>query len=515
MKKYFNIANIILILSVIIGDIFYIINNDSLLIKSITSALFVLIGFINLIFVLKNKTLKKSFAILMVIGLTFAMLGDIVLELQFIIGAALFAIGHIFYFFAYCSLSRLRWKELIYGAIIFIPVTLFILLAPFFDFGSILMEIVCIVYAVIISNMVGKSIANYVKYKSILNLTLMIGSILFMFSDFMLLLNVFADVPRIVGILCLVSYYPAECLLGYALLTSNSTKVELWLKSNCTDLKDKRIVVTGATGGLGKEICLILAKLHANIIIACRNKNKADKLIEDIKEKYTDAKIDFVELDFTNLRTVKKCITELKKYNGIDVLINNAGIYNVPVETLDSGYNNIFQVNHLYTYYFTKELLRELEKKENSSCITLGSVAHNYSKLNQEDISFLNQHKPSKIYGNSKRFLMFSLFELFKDKKVKLAIVHPGVTLTNMTNHYPKAINWLVKLGIKLLFPSPNFAVLSVINGIYESTSYHEWIGPRHFNIWGSPKKSKLKTCSEEESQKIYKITEDIIKEIK
>ena len=151
MKKHYNIVNLILILCVIVGDIFYIINNDSLLIKSIKIALFFLIVLINLIFVLKNKTHKKSFAILMVVGLTFAMLGDIILELQFIVGAGLFAIGHIFYFLAYCFLSHLKLKDLLYGAIIFIPVTLFILLAPFFDFGSIFMEIVCIIYAIIIS----------------------------------------------------------------------------------------------------------------------------------------------------------------------------------------------------------------------------------------------------------------------------------------------------------------------------------------------------------------------------
>ena len=222
MKKTWNILNIILIFAVCVGDIFYMIYNDSLLIKSLTSAGFVILGIINLIFALKNNSYKKRFAIIMLIGLTVAMLGDIVLELHFILGAGLFAIGHVFYFIAYCNLIPFKWKDLIYGAIIFIPATLFIIFAPFFDFGGIIMELVCIIYAVIISCMVGKSISNYIQDKCLLHLIILIGSVLFMFSDFMLLLNVFADLPRVIGILCLASYYPAECILAYSLLLTKN-----------------------------------------------------------------------------------------------------------------------------------------------------------------------------------------------------------------------------------------------------------------------------------------------------
>lgn len=220
MKKTFNILNILLILAVCVGDILYMIDR-TLLTKSLTSAGFVLLGIINLIYHCKNHLNHRNFAITMVVGLTFAMLGDIILEIEFIIGAALFAIGHIFYFIAYCFLLKFQWKDLIYGAVIFVPVTLFIILAPIFDFGGILMEMVCIVYALIISCMVGKAISNFVREKSLLHLIILIGSALFMFSDFMLLLNVFADMPRVIGILCLATYYPAECLLAFSIYKTN------------------------------------------------------------------------------------------------------------------------------------------------------------------------------------------------------------------------------------------------------------------------------------------------------
>ena len=288
-----------------------------------------------------------------------------------------------------------------------------------------------------------------------------------------------------------------------------------WINKNCKSLNGKRVVVTGATGGLGKELCFLLAKLEANLTLACRNQELAEKLKAEIVKAFPDSKIDIVKLDLSSFESVNNCIAELKKYGGIDVLINNAGVYNVPLKKLDSGYNNIFTINFLYTYYFTKQLLPELEKKTDSVCITLGSIAHNYSKLDVNDIDFASRKRASKVYGNAKRFLMFSLYELFKAQKVKLAIVHPGITLTNMTSHYPKAINWLVKFAVGLMFPSPKKAALNILYGLDHSTDFHEWIGPSTFDVWGKPKLQKLKTCNPAESQKIFEIAEDLYKNIK
>lgn len=225
MNKTFNIINAILILLVLVGDVLYL-TVGGLAIKSVTSAGFVLIGVVNLVYVILNKQLDLKFPIIMLIGLTFAMLGDIILEIEFIIGAALFAIGHLFFFVSYCFIQKFKWVDLAYGAAIFVPAVLFITLAPIFDFGGILMELVCVVYAVIISCMVGKSISNFVSKRNTLNIVAMVGSFLFFFSDLMLLLNVFGDLPRVVDVLCLVTYYPAECLLGYSIMLANKAKTE-------------------------------------------------------------------------------------------------------------------------------------------------------------------------------------------------------------------------------------------------------------------------------------------------
>ncbi len=234
MKKLAILLNSIAFALILIVDILYIIFGD-LWLKGTASGLFVLLGIINLIFALKLKTDKRSFCILILIGLVFAMLGDIILNIHFISGAVLFAIGHIFFFASYCALTKFSWKDLIYTAIIFVVAVCIITLVPIFDFGGIVMELVCIFYALVISCMLGKAISNFISTKSILALVILIGSALFFFSDLMLLFNKFGGVGNWAGFLCLITYYPAEFVLALSILFA--TTIFALNKNN--DVKNK------------------------------------------------------------------------------------------------------------------------------------------------------------------------------------------------------------------------------------------------------------------------------------
>ncbi|MDE6597710.1 MAG: lysoplasmalogenase [Clostridia bacterium] len=215
IKDYFLLANLILALIIWLGDCLYL-QYDKLWMKSVTSALFVIIGVVNFIYLMLFGNKRFKFPALMLTGLTFAMLGDIVLEIEFIAGAALFAIGHVFYFVAYSMLQKIKWTDFIYAVCILVPAVLLITLAPVFDFDGIVMEIVCVVYAAVISCMVGKAVANLVRVKSKKNIVIVLGSLLFMISDLALLFNVFSSM-KYAGAICLATYYPAEILLGLSI----------------------------------------------------------------------------------------------------------------------------------------------------------------------------------------------------------------------------------------------------------------------------------------------------------
>ena len=224
MEKKFFIINFILFALLIALDISYIVEGG-LLLKSLSSSVFVIIGVLNLIFAILIKT-KLMFPIMMSIGLIFAMLGDIILNIEFIAGAVLFGVGHIFFFIAYLFIEKFSWKDLLVSAIIFIPSMLFILLAPIFNFNSDLMVAVAVIYALIISLMTGKAISNLVKNRSLQNIIIAVGSIMFFLSDLMLLLGRFAGLP-VVSIICLVLYYPAEFLLAFSILIYTKEKGQI------------------------------------------------------------------------------------------------------------------------------------------------------------------------------------------------------------------------------------------------------------------------------------------------
>ena len=275
----------------------------------------------------------------------------------------------------------------------------------------------------------------------------------------------------------------------------------------------RKIAIVGATGGLGREISLQFAQKGADLIFLGRSQNKMKFLADEINLKFADCKIDFVEIDLTEMDSVKTACDTLEKMT-FDTIVLNAGIYNVPRFVTSTGFENIFQVNFVSQYYIACRMLEKFKKQKGGHIVAVGSVAYNYSKSDFEDIDFKTRKKPSKVYGNSKRFLMFSLYKLFENEKdVKLSIVHPGVTLTQMTNHYPKFINWLVKIGIKIFFPSPKAACRSIVQGAWDCCESFEWIGPRIFTVWGKPKKQKIKRC-EDEANRVFEIANSIVKKL-
>lgn len=289
--------------------------------------------------------------------------------------------------------------------------------------------------------------------------------------------------------------------------------ISKWLKENTSNLTNKTIAITGSTGGLLNNIVKIFASLNANLILLNRNKEKSEHQINELRSLYPNIKIEYIACDLSNFENVKSATTILKQKH-IDILYLAAGVYNVKRFKTDLGYDSVFQTNFVSHYFIAKELLTNL-KAVNGKIVAVSSIAYNYSKIDTNDIDFSTRKKHSKVYGNAKRFLMFALMKLCKKENVNLSIVHPGVTLTEMTNHYPKAINWLVKIFIKLFLPSNEKASLSLIKGLFENISYGKWMGPKIFNVWGKPRQNKLKSFNLNEVNKIYEIAENIYNKIK
>ena len=240
-----------------------------------------------------------------------------------------------------------------------------------------------------------------------------------------------------------------------------------------------------------------------------RNAKRSEDHKLSLEQQYSGISVSCVNIDLESMSSVRNAVENIKEMD-IDIFIHNAGAYSIPRHKCDSGYDNVFQINFASPYYIIRELLPNL-KKNQGRVVIVGSIAHGYSRINIDDIDFSKVDAASRVYGNAKRYLMFSLYELFKsEQEVSLAITHLGITFTNITAHYPKLIFAIIKHPMKIIFMKPTVASLSILKGLFEDTEYHTWIGPRIFDVWGFPRKKKLSTCSIDESQRIAEIAQEV-----
>ena len=215
MSKATKILTCIFIVLTLIVAVVYS-ETGGLKLKAATSLCFVAAGFVNLLHAYKSVASKRRFALLMFCGLFFSFIGDIVINLTFVYGACIFALGHIFYVSAFINRSRFVAKDLLPACLLFALACGIIFLYPDLELDF-LMLAVCLTYAAIISLMAGKAVSNAFTVKSLTNFIFVAGVLLFFTSDAALLLLIFGNAGEIADTVCLYTYFPAQCLLAYGL----------------------------------------------------------------------------------------------------------------------------------------------------------------------------------------------------------------------------------------------------------------------------------------------------------
>jgi len=271
------------------------------------------------------------------------------------------------------------------------------------------------------------------------------------------------------------------------------------------------IAISGSTGSLGNEAVKKLVKDY-NLILINRNIEKSEKQKQELLKINPNAKIDIIICNMEDYNSVKAATDKLIDLK-IDYLIINAGVLTKEKHLTNFNYDNVFTTNFVSPYYIINRLKEN--NLPNEKVIVLGSVSQKWAKLNINDIDYRNYKSKNKRYANSKRFLMASLMELYKDNLDKFSIAHPGITLTNMTKNYNKFIKIFIIIFMSLLFQGKKKASRSIIKAISTNTSYLEWIGPHIFGVYGKPKVCKIKHLKIDEIKEISNIAQNIYNEIK
>lgn len=288
--------------------------------------------------------------------------------------------------------------------------------------------------------------------------------------------------------------------------------INKWIDKNTASLSGKTVAVTGSTGGIGRELCAYLARLGASLILLDRNTERSCAFADELVEKF-GCSVECIRAELEDIDSVRESCEELLQ-SDVDIFIHNAGAYSIPRRICSTGYDNVFMINFVSPYYMIRRLLPTLRARQGRAVI-VSSIAHNYVKSDPDNIDLSDVKKASLVYGNAKRYLTFSLYELFDgERDASLSVTHPGITFTNITAHYPKLIFAIIKYPMKMIFMKPKKAALSILRGLFEGCGKNEWIGPRIFDVWGYPRKRKLNTCARDESEYIFAAAEKIYSSI-
>lgn len=226
----------------------------------------------------------------------------------------------------------------------------------------------------------------------------------------------------------------------------------LSIKNNKMKDNRKTCLITGSSSGIGKETAIELSRKGFRVIMLCRDSEKSRKAWEEVKELVGDNDVDLVYANLSSLDSIRKAADEIaNKYNVIDVLINNAGVFKRKLSMSDDGIEMNLAVNFLAPFLLTNLLLPLLKKSDSARIINLTSELYKDGKVDFEKDVTTKKYNGNKVYADSKLLIVlftYQLAKILKDENITVNCVHPGVVQTDVFREFPKWVNWMLGLFI-------------------------------------------------------------------
>ncbi|XP_069881144.1 retinol dehydrogenase 14 [Dipodomys merriami] len=287
----------------------------------------------------------------------------------------------------------------------------------------------------------------------------------------------------------------------------------------------KTVLITGANSGLGRATAAELLRLGARVIMGCRDRARAEEAAGQLRRELAQAagpapdagwagELIVKELDLASLRSVRAfCQELLQEEPRLDVLINNAGIFQCPYMKTEDGFEMQFGVNHLGHFLLTHLLLGLLKSSAPSRIVVVSSKLYKYGDINFEDLNSEQSYNKSFCYSRSKLANILFTRELarrLEGTNVTVNVLHPGVVRTNLGRHIhiPLLARPLFSLVSWAFFKSP---LEGAQTSIYLASSPEvEGVSGRYF---GDCKEEELlpKAMDESVARKLWDISEVMV----
>lgn len=217
------------------------------------------------------------------------------------------------------------------------------------------------------------------------------------------------------------------------------TSTTKWTAANLTPQTGKRIIITGATGGLGYETALALAGAGADVLLTGRNLAKGTAALAAIRAVHPAATIDFARCDVASLASINAFADKIgAEGRPVDILINNAGVMALPRRELtEDGFEMQMGTNVIGHVLLTARLLPLLRAAPAPRTVQLASIAHKQGRIQLDDLNAERSYGPWSQYQQTKLAMLMLGMELQRRSDeggwgLTSVSAHPGLAATNL-----------------------------------------------------------------------------------
>jgi NAD(P)-dependent dehydrogenase (short-subunit alcohol dehydrogenase family) len=219
-------------------------------------------------------------------------------------------------------------------------------------------------------------------------------------------------------------------------------------------VKDRVCVVTGASGGIGKQVALGLARQGARVVIVSHSKGRAEKTADEIVHTSLNPHVDVVVADLSVHDGVRAAAAEIdRRYGQIHVLVNNAGLLIGKRRITADGLESTFALNHLAYFHLTNLLLDKIKASAPARIINTSSAAHHWGRLDWDNLQGEQRYSQWRAYATSKLLNVLFTVELarrIEGTLVTTNAVHPGLVRSQFGKTATAPVRLAIRLGYSL-----------------------------------------------------------------
>ena len=213
-------------------------------------------------------------------------------------------------------------------------------------------------------------------------------------------------------------------------------------------LSGKNCLITGANTGLGLAVSKKFANMGANTILLCRNKEKGENAVSEIKKETPNASVDLMVCDLASMKSIQSFIEDFKgKYSKLDILYNNAAVMKKKRTVTEDGFEMMFQVNYLASFILMDSFLELLKNGSLPYIINNGRPADKY-RLDMDDLQFLKNYSMYHSFFKTKLCLLFASLELSRrheSDSITVTMIDPGPFKSDLVRDVP-LMGWVKNL---------------------------------------------------------------------